>query len=187
MVEFLTSPLGMGAVAAVVVLLLLFMLRGKKGPRGLGRDLTLDVRTLAQKGPPPGPPKLLYRSVPVRLAAVILAPVGKADALNTGGGFPNMLEQIVPGLGKIMNLHQPVVRMWPAQVSRQGFAPSFWRNVPVPGLGGKKTPWCSLAGVANIEGKPVCVGVMLCADGPVDLGQGTAEFHGWQEMLKVAG
>ncbi len=185
--SLLFSPLGMVGLVVLAGLIALKMLpRGAPGAVGMGRELFLDVRKLSQEGPPPGGPKLECRQIPVRLAVVVLAPSGRANPLSTAGGFPHLLDQIVPGLGNALATHQPVVKLWPAQLSQQGFVHSFFKNVRLPGQGGKRTAWCALAGPSEIDGRSIDVGLVFCAAGNNPMGQEQIQSaDAWAEALRV--
>jgi len=185
--SLLFSPLGLVGLAVLMGLIVLKMLpRGAHAASGMGRELFLDVRKLSQEGPPAGGPRLECRLTSVRLAVVVLAPSGRANPLSTAGGFPHLLDQIVPGLGKVLATHQPVVKLWPAQLSQQGFVHSFFKNVRLPGQGGKRTPWCALAGPAEIDGRSVDVGLVFCAAGNKPMGQEQIpSADAWRDALRV--
>jgi len=185
--DLLLSPIGLGGIAAVlIVLTFVFRRRGRGEAKGLGRELHVDLASLTQEGPPASGPQLECRRVKVRLALVVLAPVGRASTLATGGGLDNLLEQIVPGLGEVFNAQRPPVKLWPPQLSHTGFTASFFKNVPLPGNRGRGTPWCSLAGTCEIECKNVNVGLVMCAAKPNNLGQEVVQHtHGWSDELRV--
>src|SRR5207244_2286827 len=71
-------------VAAVVAAIALYMIVRRLGrrrpPVAPPVDLLIDVASLGSQGPPPGPQLEIY-NVPVRLAALVFAPAGRADEL----------------------------------------------------------------------------------------------------------
>ncbi len=203
------------AAVGVIVLWIAWQLvrrRKRPAPR-LAPDLTVEVAALPERGPPPGPPVLEFYNLPVRLAAVVLAPVGPGRELpgkmGTGSEppgakparsatgsvpvpiFPDeqlalLLDAIVPGLDKVAALHRPAIRRWPNQVDARGFAHLFFSNARLPGQAGKGTPWSSVAGVVKVEGQPVMAGLVLRAAAPNSLGQTIidAEYK-WLACLRV--
>ena len=112
-------PLIALAVAAIVVLWILrrVLCRRKHVGEPLPKSLKIDVSTLAVSGPPDGPPVLELYNLPVRLAAIVLAPAGRLSELPPDDQLPPLLDAIVPGLDKVAALHEPLVRRWPTQVS----------------------------------------------------------------------
>ena len=159
------------ALAGLVVLWIFRrMLRRRKYVEApLPKDLTVEVATLTDAAPPPGPPLLEFYNLPVRVAAVVLAPVGRMRDLPSDDQLPALLDAIVPGLDKVTALHQPLVRRWPNQVSARGFAHLFFNNAQLPGSAGKGTPWSSAAGIFKLNNQPVMAGLVLRADAPTVL------------------
>jgi len=176
------------AAIAVVVLWIAWRLlrRRRRETPPTAPDLTLDVSTLGEGGPPPGPPTLELYNLPMRLAAVILAPVGLSRELPPDDRLASLLDAIVPGLDRVAALHGTVIRRWPQQISTTGFAHLVFNNVRLPGLGGKGTPWSAAAGVFQADGQPVMAGLVLCAARPNSLGQTIIESeHQWLGCLRV--
>ena len=125
-------------------------------------------------------------NLPVRLAAVVLAPVGRVSDLPPDGQIPLLIEAIIPGLDKMAALHRPLICRWPNQVSARGFAHLFFINAKLPGDGGKGTPWSSVAGVFKLKGQPLMAGLVLRAAAPNSLGQTIIETeHQWLGCLRV--
>jgi hypothetical protein len=203
------------AAAAVIALWIVWRLmrRRKRPAPPLAANLMVEVAALSDRGPPEGPPVLEFYNLPVRLAAVVLAPVGPGRELpkkmGTGseparanpaepasGEVPvpiffddqlgPLLDAILPGLDKVAALHRPVIRRWPNQVSARGFAHLFFNNARLPGQAGKGTPWSSVAGVVKVQNQPVMAGLVLRAAAPNSLGQTIidAEYK-WLGCLRV--
>ena len=143
------------AAVAVVVLWIVWRLLRRRKPVAvpLPPDLTVEVETLGDQGPPDGPPVLEFYNLPMRLAAVVLAPAGLGRELPPDDQLAPLLDSIIPGLDKVAALHRPLVRRWPNQVSATGFAHVFFNNAKLPGTGGKGTPWSSVAGVVQVSGQ----------------------------------
>jgi len=148
--------------------------------------LTIDVAALGTGGPPPDGPVLEHYNVPVRLAAIVVAPAGRARALPPPEQLDAVFEAIVPGLSRVVAAHGPLVRRWPEQLSSTGFAHSFFRHAKLPGDGGKGTPWCSAAGTAKMHGQPVMAGLVMRSDEPNSLGQLVVEHETkWLDVLRI--
>ncbi len=174
------------AGACLVMFVVLRVLCHRPPPPSLGPAVRIEVSQLGDNGPPRGPTLECY-SVPVRLAAVVLAPVGRsempdADELNA------LLDALTPGLSNIFAGHGTQFFRWPAQLSPRGFAHSFFSEAPLPGDHGKGTPWCALAGRLDVLNRPLMVGLILRATVPNALGQSYIESaHKWLDVLRVRG
>ena len=181
-------PLVALAVAAVVVLWILrrVLCRRKYAGAPIPKSLTIDVSALAVSGPPEGPPVLEFYNLPMRLAAIVLAPAGRLSELPPDDQLPPLLDAIVPGLDKVAALHEPLVRRWPNQVSARGFAHIFFNNARLPGSGGKGTPWSSVAGIVKMHHQPVMAGLVLRAEKPNSFGQTVVDSEDkWLGCLRV--
>ncbi|MCR4414748.1 MAG: hypothetical protein NUV77_20215, partial [Thermoguttaceae bacterium] len=132
-----------GAVVAAMVITIVVVRRLLRSRAGrVARQepsLEIDVLSLPAVGPPASGPALYYYNVPVRLAAIVLAPAGRVRELPPINQLNEVFEAIVPGLTAIIASHRPVYRRWPAQVSARGFAHMFFSKVRLPGQGGKGT------------------------------------------------
>lgn len=127
--------LSWGGLALLVVLLFyvvkkVLALRARK-PEPPPPLPSIDVLNLSEAGPPSGPPVLELYHLPVRLAAVLLAPVGRARELPPPQQIPEVLDAVIPGLGKVFVKHRPIVRIWPAQLSPR-VQPRLFRPRPAP-------------------------------------------------------
>lgn len=180
--------IGVGILILLITLALLIRLFTRKKPpeTSLQPDLKLNVSLLPTEGPPAGKPYLEFYSVPVRLAVVVMAPVGREGELPDNTDLPQTIEGIMPGLMKVLTAHQPQFVRWPAQLSTQGFAHAFFNNVALPGDHGKGTPWCSLAGKIEVSGGQFLVGMVCCAAEPNSLSEVTAKHAAaWPDVIRV--
>ncbi len=160
--------------------------RRQKVEAPLPENLTIDIEALGEAGPPPGSPVLEYYNLPVRLAAVVLAPAGRVRDLPSDAEVALLLDAILPGLDKVAAYHKPLVRRWPNQVSANGFAHIFFKNVKLPGEAGKGTPWSSVAGIFKFENQAVMAGLVLCAAHPNSFGQTIIDSEAkWLGCLRV--
>jgi hypothetical protein len=179
-----------GAAAILCLLVVGFIirrLRRRRGPPPLPpADLRVNIEALGDHGPPSGSPMLELYHLPVRLAAVVLAPTGRGSQLPAGMQTAAIVDNIVPGLAQILELHQPLIRQWPAQLSTQGFSNTLFSNLRLPGDHGKGTPWSVIAGRFEGGGQNILAGVVLCAAAPNSLGQFVIERPGqWLDLLRV--
>jgi hypothetical protein len=179
------------ALLAAVILIVLWIAgrmfrRRRRASLPPAEDLSIQVASLGENGPLPGPPFLEFYNLPMRLAAVVLAPVGRTAELPSDVELPTLIEAIVPGLDRVAALHRPLVRRWPNQVSANGFAHLFFNHARLPGDGGKGTPWSSMAGVFKMNGKPVMAALIFRAAEPNSIGQTIVESeHQWLGCLRV--
>jgi len=178
-------------VAPVVLLLILLglvrIVRARRRTRGLPELMPfIDVGLLAASGPPPHGPRLEFYGTPVRLAVVVIAPAGRQGELPPAAALPTLLDRLVPGLPGVVASHQPLICRWPAQLSAQGFAQSFFNHVALPGDRGKSTPWCSIAGKLQVGDRVFLLGFVCCASHPNALGQFVVQYEGqWLDMLRI--
>jgi hypothetical protein len=182
------APYALLSVAVVIVLWIGWRLlrRQKHVEAPLPRNLKVEVATLADSGPPDGLPVLELYNLPVRLAAIVLAPVGLVRELPPADQLALLLDAIVPGLDKVAALHRPMVRRWPNQVSARGFAHIFFNNAQLPGSSGKGTPWSSVAGIFKVNNQPVMAGLVLRAARPNGFGQTIVDSEEkWLGCLRV--
>jgi hypothetical protein len=178
-------------VGGIVVLIVLFFLwrmfrRGRKGKSALPPELRIDLAQLIQEGPPSEPPILEFYNLPVRLAGIVVAPVGRLRELPSPAELPPIFESVLPGLDRVADRHQPLIRRWPHQVSTRGFAVAFFNNIRLPGEAGKGTPWSAVAGIFKHHGTPMMIGLILRAASPNSLGQIVVNTeHEWLGCLRV--
>jgi hypothetical protein len=176
---------GIAALAASVIVRRVFRKRRKQEPP-LPPELHIELTKLVDNGPPPGPPVFEFFNLPVRLAGIVLAPVGRLRELPPENELPEVFESVMPGLNRIVKLHQPVVRCWPTQVSTRGFASAFFSNINLPGTMGKGTPWSAVAGIFKHQEVPMMLGLVLRAATPNSLGQIVVNAeHEWLGCLRV--
>lgn len=174
---------GLAALVAVAVVAKALLAR-RRLPAPPAPSLAIDLASLGDCGPPAVGPSLECYNVPVRLAVMVLAPVGR-------GGIPSLeklpavIDQITPNLSAVFDAHATLVKQWPPQLSPRGFAHAFFAQVKLPGERGRGTPWCALAGRVECD-PPLMVGLALCAATPNSLGQFAVERSGqWLDALRV--
>lgn len=149
-------------------------------------DASLVIELSALPAAEPGATRLTVYHVPVRLAVVIIAPLGRDSDPPTHSEVPKLLDRIVPGLASVLNHDQTIVKVWPRQLSATGFAPSLMRHVRLPGDRGRGTPWCLIAGRTTFGGGSYAVGLALGADTPNNLGMISVESeHQWLDVVRM--
>jgi hypothetical protein len=147
-------------------------------------SLAIDLASLPAAGS--DSTRLTVYHVPVRLAVVVIAPLGRESEPPTHSEVPKLLDRIVPGLAAAMRNDQTIVKVWPRQLSATGFAPSLMRHVRLPGDKGRGTPWCLVAGRTTFGDGSYAVGLALGADAPNNLGLISVESeHQWLDVVRV--
>lgn len=181
----LLAAVAAGLVAlAVLVAVVRAFLAGRRKPPAPAPSLAIDLASLGAEGPPDGGPTLECYNVPVRLAVLVLAPVGRGE-IPPLDKLPEAIDQISPGLSAVFDAHRTMVRQWPRQLSPRGFAQAFFTQVKLPGDRGRGTPWCALAGRLDCD-PPLMVGLALRAAAPNSLGQFPIESsRQWLDALRV--
>jgi hypothetical protein len=148
-------------------------------------DGDLEVSNLGASGPPSEGPRLEMYGIPVRLAAVVLAPVGRGKQLDAET-LPKAIDQLLFGLHKLMGYHQPEFRQWVEQVSVHGFENAFLHQVKLPGNRGKGTVWSAFAGKFTAGEQQLLAGLVVCADVPNSYGATIFDHDGqWVDCLRV--
>jgi hypothetical protein len=184
---------GIFAVAALLGLLLLFTLlralgRALFGGRRLPAELPQEpVEDLATYPPPPqarGEWDLWVYHLPARLRLVVAAPAGKyADVDATA--VERLLDAVLPGLGATAARDRASIRIWPPQLSKEGFAASFIRRTRRPEPDGQPSHWVLVAGKAMAGPQAVLLGLALWTDEPSNLGRVYLEPHQWFDVLRL--
>jgi hypothetical protein len=169
-------------ILLLLVILIFLMSRGKKrvNPEsGLDEDLS--------EYPPapgkPGPRRLTVHGRPVRLRLVVVGPVGKRTIAE--GGVEALLDEVLRGLGQIAQQDKPRIKIWPPQLSQQGFAPTFFRKTQCPDRAGKPSHWLLAAGPARAGGRPVLLGLAMWADDKGPMEQKILTETEWDEALQI--
>jgi hypothetical protein len=177
----------------VLLVLLLLWLAVVRPMRRLSRrepvipradPLVEDISAIPPASPHFGDVRLTVEGIPVRLRLVIMAPAGTAYML-APELVPALLDRVVPGLAEAVKRDSPEVRIWPGQLSTDGFAHAFHRNTPVPE--GERTPsrWVLLAGRADLGERQVMVGLALQTIKPQTIGRRTLKPHDWATTLRI--
>lgn len=176
------AVLGGGTLIALVVVLVVVMRSGKTSA---DPDAYLD-ETLAEYPPPPkaGTHTLQFEGQPMRLRLVVLAPAGRGVTISADMA-EGLLQAVMHGLGEVADLDKPRIKIWPGQLSVEGFAPKFFDNVARPERPGQPSRWVLLAGPAKAGQKTICVGLALLASEPTARGNVRMTVDAWHDKLRV--
>lgn len=179
------------AVLVILLLIGLFVLRKilkwrRRRSTIVEPDLTIDVSSLDCAGPPAEGPILEFHNIPVRLAVLVLAPVGRGHELPPSEEISAVVEMVLPGLSRIVETHRPLYRRWPAQLSWRAFTHTFFAHVKLPGDDGRGTPWSSVAGLVKTSEGSVMAGLVVRSEQATGLGHETIEEEGeWLRILQI--
>jgi hypothetical protein len=179
---------GVLVVILLIVLRILLIMRhllgGKKkeSAAGPGNEERLGEYPPARASS--GDRRLMVEGIPVRLRLVIVAPAG-TDAELDEDAVDKLLERLLPGLGEIYREDRPRVRIWPTQISAEGFTNQFHRNTVIPEGKGEQSPWVCVAGRVKLGNDRVMLGMALQGARPNTIGRRTLEPDEWASVLRV--
>ena len=184
---------GAGEIAGVCLLAAIVGLVLKKlffGGKKQHKDLQKGQREILDEYPDPPPAKeggrrLVFDGVDVRLRFVAIAPTGTQHAAIDVDEVSEILDGLLRGLGTFLKSDKPRVKVWPAQLSVPGFAPSFFRLVESPDDAGKKSHWIRTAGPIKIGGRPYLLGLAFYSDEANKLGNIPLDATEWSEHLQI--
>jgi hypothetical protein len=181
-----------GAFLALILLIVVLgilgglwrLVFGRRKKEAGGPNLQEQLGTYPPIKSGPGDRRLQVEGVPVRLRLVVLAPAGKESNFDDEA-IEKTLKQVIPGLDLIYQQDKPRVRIWPMQLSYEGFANHFHRNTIIPEKPGELSPWVVLAGRAKFGNTQVMVGLAMQALKPTTVGRLTLKAHEWESKLRV--
>src|SRR5262245_26527422 len=181
LILLLLVVLVLGVVALAVRSLLRGMARKEKDPQdalreNLGEYPAAPART--------GSRTLLVESVPARLRLVVVAPQTRSQTVTAQQAEP-LLELVVKGLGNVAMSDKPRVRVWPHQLSVEGFGNSFHRLVSRPEREHLPSRWVLYAGQARAGKQMILLGLALQTDDATTLGRRTVGPDQWTQLLTV--
>jgi len=156
--------------------------------RGAAADwdapLRIDLAECPLPVAAPGPFRLHIYHLPVRLRLVVVAPVG-TEAFVDAITVEKLLDRILPGLRELTERDRPRIRVWPAQMSQQGFGAAFHRRTRQTRTRRRALAWILAAGKARAGTQTVMLGLGLWADEPCTLDRLTLEPHQWLDVLRI--
>jgi hypothetical protein len=178
------------AAGAVAVLLLWLVVRLVLGPYTRRRPrpatgeehLRIDLGQFPPAASGGGARRVMVEGVPARVRLVVLAPLGQYALPDDPDG---LLDRVLPGLAAAARADGATVRVWPAQVSRAGFAPKFHALVDSPDPPGRPSRWVLAAGPVRTGPSQYSLGLALEADEPCYLGRLTVTPDRWPWLLRI--
>jgi hypothetical protein len=176
-----------GGFLALVVVAIVFLLsyRKKTTTAHPAENRTIDLDALPLPSLPPQTCSLDIYHSPTQLAVLVLAPLGRAHELPEKDQWRNLLEQLCPGFGDVLDEHQPVFRRWPPQMSHAGFYRSFFANMRSADAPHSPTRWYKVAGKVDWFNHQILVGMVARTSSKSPLAPIEVEHPGkWREILK---
>jgi hypothetical protein len=143
-----------------------------------------DLATLTPANLPPAKRRLTLYHLPVRLRLVVVAPAGTEQAVDRAT-VGQLLDRAVPGLEAIALDDQACIRLWPAQLSQQGFGHTFQRRVSRPEAEDEPSHWALVSGPVQLGRQTILLGLALWTRQPTTLRQVTLEPHQWLDALRI--
>jgi hypothetical protein len=186
-------PVALGVAGLILLLLLLGIVDWLWRKLFRRRSRSADTfageadEDLAKLPPPllaPAEKQFQIYHVPARLRLIVAAPAGAERALDEKK-VKRELERLWPGVREVLNADKPRFRLWPAQLSQQGFAMAFHRHLQRPEADARTSPWISVAGKCQFEGETLMLGLVLWTAEKTTLGQLTLEPHQWRDILRL--
>lgn len=186
------SGSGYVLAGACVLLLLLFVavLRGYLRRQNRAKA---DDKLVEKLGAYPPPPPLMQtdkrvtvHNLPVRFRLVVAAPLGREAENMPMEDVDFLLDAAVPDLPAFVKADLPRIRVWPTQLSHQGFIAAFRRNTQVPHPETRTSRWVLMVGKVLFEGRPFGLGLAMLADQVNTLGTLVVQHgHEWMATLRV--
>jgi hypothetical protein len=187
-----TDGPGYALAGGCVVLLLIIVLIIRRFLQRRRQEVP-DVKLVEKLGDYPPPPPLLnathrvtVHNLPVRFRLVVAAPLGREAESIPLEDVDFLLDGIVPNLPGPAKADLPRIRVWPTQLSHQGFIAAFRRNTQVPHPDSRSSRWILMVGKVLFEGRPFGLGLALLADQVNTLGTIVVQHpHEWMGVLRI--
>jgi hypothetical protein len=184
---FAIGAVEISIVVAVVIAFGAFMVVRALGRQKPGFDPDAGLaENLADYPPAPaaGTHRLTFEGLPVRLRLAIIATAGKLTQINVEMA-EGILQAVFHGLGEVADLDQPRIRIWPAQLSQDGFAPKFFDNVHRTERTGQPSRRIFVAGPARAGQKVILLGLALETTDLTARGNVRMDADKWTDKLRV--
>ena len=179
---------GGAGVGGLIVLFILFKVLGGGGKKE-HKDLQKSQREKLDEYPNApavkGGKRLVLDGIDVRVRLVVFAPVGKEKRPIDIEEVPELLDDLLRGLSGFLGTDKPRIRVWPPQMSVNGWPPTFFRLVESPDEDDRKSNWIRVAGTIKIAGKPYLLGIAFYADESTKVGTLILEPTEWVKHLQI--
>ncbi len=174
----------LGVIGLLFLLLVYKLLFGRRKKSEHEKNLMEDLTEYPDLKSSTGDKQLRIEGVPVRIRLVVIAPAGTASEIDPDQ-LHTMLEKLLPGLGDICKHDKPRIKVWPTQVSYQGFATHFHRNTETGVAEGELTRWAMIAGRVKVGKTQFMLGLALQSIKENTVGRRTVDSHEWASVLRV--
>lgn len=174
----------LGLIGLLLLGVVYKFLFGRRKKSAHEKNLKEDLTEYPDLKSSTGDKQLRIEGVPVRIRLVVIAPAGTVSEIDADQ-LHSMLEKLLPGLGDIYKHDKPRVRVWPTQVSYQGFATHFHRNTETGAEEGEQTRWAMIAGRVKVGKTQFMLGLALQSIKENTVGRRTVDSHEWASVLRV--
>ncbi|QVL30541.1 hypothetical protein KIH39_16990 [Telmatocola sphagniphila] len=176
-------------IAVAVILVIVVLVKFFGGPR-TPPDLESGLRENLKEFPPPpaaGQRTLIFNGLETRIRLIVVAPQGKQKQTITAQDVPNLMGDLLRGLQSVVKSDKPRIKVWPTQLSIDGFAPTFHRLVASPDADKAKSKWIRIAGPVKIGGINYLVGMALWSAEATKIGKVIMQPTSWGSDLSIEG
>ncbi len=185
-----SAQMGTIAGGAICALLVLFILKKLLfGKKVVHKDLQKGLREKLEEYPAPPRKKsdkaIVVDGIEVRVRLIVIAPIGKDKKTIDADDIPEILDDMLRGLGASAKADMPRMRVWPPQLSVAGFAPTFFRLVESPDEEGKRSSWIRVAGPVKIASHQYLLGMAFWSEEKSKLGMLNLAATEWSEHLHI--
>ena len=130
-------------------------------------------------------PLRLYH-LPARLGLVVVAPLGRESAAVEVDAIQDLIDQAVPGLGKISQASRVKTWVWPLQLSVNGFIHHLLGHVHVRGGDLKGSRWSLVAGRVSHADRQYMLGLGVYTNESNKMGIISVESeYKWLDTLRL--
>jgi len=160
--------------------------RDRRWPASSEFDLASLEPRLERLGETGDCPLRVYH-LPARLGLVVVAPLGREAAAVDVDAIPNLINQAVPGLGRLYEQSKAKTWVWPVQLSSDGFVHQLQGHVHAGGDDLKGSRWCLVVGRVPHEGRQFMLGLALRTDEPNNMDLITIDLeYKWLDVLRLS-
>jgi hypothetical protein len=174
---------------SIVLLLLalnLFLLWKGRSSRTILPNEEMPIDLEATPLPPEKNPtlRLCILGNPFGIRYVVVAPTGPRGAVDPTV-VNRVLDKAYPGLAAQYVHDKAQLKVWPPQLSRHGFAPSFFRNAKMTVDDSELSRWVLLAGEVMVGKKLYLLGLALWTDEPCTVGKILLDGPHWMQYISI--